>query len=109
MNDKGSEMWSQQYSGIMNCVNNVSRKGHVQLLLNSIDSTDQFIITPNDIAMAIRDLTTGKLVGFDFLASEHYIHSDHTLKVFLAILHTSFIAHGHLLVNIMKSIIVPLI
>ena len=50
-----SEMWSQHYSGILNCVN-VSRKGHVQLLLNSIDSTDQFIITLNDIAMAIRDL-----------------------------------------------------
>jgi len=76
------KIWSQHYSGILNCVNNVSRKGHVQSLLNSIDSTDQFIITPNDIAMAIKDLKRGKSVGFDLLASEHYIHSDHMLKVF---------------------------
>ena len=44
--EKISEMLSQHYSGIMNCVNNVSRKGHVQSLLNSIDSTDHFIIKP---------------------------------------------------------------
>jgi len=86
-----------------------SRKGHVQSLLNSIDSTDQFIITPNDIAMAIRAPKRGKSVGFDLLTSKHYIHSDHMLKVFLALLHTSFITHGHLPVNIIKTIIVPLI
>jgi len=57
---KMSEMWSQHYSGILNCVNNVTKKCHVQSLLNSIDSTDQFIITPNNIAMAIRDLERGK-------------------------------------------------
>jgi hypothetical protein len=104
-----SEMWSQHYSGILNCVNNISRKGHVQSVLNSIDSTDRFIITPNDIAMAIRNLKRGKSVGFDLLASEHYIHSDHMLKVFLALLYTSFITHGHLPDTIMKTIIVPLI
>ena len=59
--------------------------------------------------MAIRDLKRGKTVGFDLLASEHYIHFDHILKVFLALLHTSFITHGHLPVNIIKTIIVPLI
>ena len=102
-------MWSQHYSGILNCVNNVSKKGHVKSLLNSIDSTDRFIITPNDIAMSIKDLKRGKSVGFDLLASEHYIHSDHMLKVFLALLYTSSITHGHLPSNIMKTIIVPLI
>jgi exonuclease III len=85
-----SEMWSQHYSGILNCVNNISRKGHVQSVLHSIDSTDRFIITPNDIAMAIRNLKRGKSVGFDLLASEHYIHSDHMLKVFLALLYTVY-------------------
>jgi hypothetical protein len=83
-------MWSQHYSGILKCDNNICRKGYVQSLLNSIDSTDRFIIMPNDVAMAIRDLKRGKPVGFDLLASEHYIHSDHMLKVFLALLYTVY-------------------
>ena len=58
-----------------------ARKCHVQSVLNFIGSTNRFIITPNDIAMAITDLERGKSVGFDFLAFEHYIHSDNMLKV----------------------------
>ena len=55
--------------------------------------------------MSIKDLKRGKSVGFDLLASEHYIHSDHMLKIFLALLYTSFITHGHLPNNIIKTII----
>ena len=100
-----SEIWIQYCSGILNCVYSVSRKCHVQSLLNSIDSTDRFIITPNDIAMAIRDLKRRKSVGFDLLASEHYIHINWTY--FSPFIY--FVARGHLSVNIMKTIIVPLI
>jgi len=67
---KISEMRSQHYNGILNCVNNLYRKCHVQSLLNFIDSADQLIITPNDIAMAIRGLKRRNSVGFDLLASE---------------------------------------
>ena len=59
--------------------------------------------------MALKGLKRGKSVGFDLLASEHYSHSDRTLKVFLSLLYTSFITHSLLSVNIMKTIIVPLI
>ena len=104
-----SKMWRKHHSIILNCVNNVSTKGHVQSLLCSIDCTDQVINTPNGIALAIRDRKRGKSVGFDLLASEYYIHSDHMLNVWFALLHTSFITDGHLPVNNMKIIIVPLI
>ena len=58
--------------------------------------------------MAVRNLKRGKSVGFDLLASEHYIHFDHMLKVVSALLYTSFITHGNLPVNT-KTIVVPLI
>ena len=67
--EKISEMWSQHYSGILYCVSNVSRKRQCSIIIKF------------EVAMTIRDLKRGKTVGFDLLASEHYIHSDHMLKV----------------------------
>ena len=104
-----SEMWRGHYSDILTSVDNVSCKDRVQSTLDSISSADKLVITPLDIAEAIKYLKSGKAVGYDLLAAEHFIHSDETVFVLLSLLYTAFITHGFLPDSIMRSIIIPLI
>ncbi len=77
--------------------------------MNSISSTDRHVITPSDIALAIKDLKSGKSVGYDMLAAEHFMYADDIIRVLCALLFTSFLIHGHLPNDFMKTIIVPLV
>ncbi len=78
-------------------------------LLHNVTSSDRLVISPTDISAAISDLKRGKSVGHDLLAAEHFIHANFILHVLLSLLFTSFMTHGHLPDDIMKTIIVPLI
>jgi hypothetical protein len=104
-----SEMWREHYSGILNCVHNETNKGRVESVLNTISKTDRYVIQPHDISDAISNLKHGKSVGYDLLAAEHYVYADYTLHVLLSLLFTSFLLHGHLPNDFMRTIVVPLI
>ena len=104
-----SEMWRDHYSTILNSVNNVSQKDDVLKKFQQVSAADRLTITPSFIATAIASLKHGKSVGHDHLAAEHYIHAHSILHVILALLFTSFLSHGHLPDDLMKTIIVPLV
>ena len=62
-----------------------------------------------DISNAFKSLKIGKACGVDGVPAEHLLYAHDILHVFLSLLFTSFITHGHLSSNFMKTALVPII
>ena len=103
------DVWQNHYCDILNCVKSDNNNTVVKNCISSIKSADHHIISPCDIVNAIKDLKSGKSVGFDLLAAEHFMYADGIICIFLSLLYTSFLIHGHLPSNFMKTILVPLL
>ena len=64
--------------------------------------------TPIDISNAFKSVKIGKACGVDGVSAEHFLYAHDILHVFLSLLFTSFITHGHLPSNFMKTALVPI-
>ena len=62
---------------------------------------------PVDICNALKNAKTGKACGVDGLAAEHFIYADAIIHIRLSLLFNSFILHGYLPRDFMKTAIVP--
>ena len=60
-------------------------------------------------ADAYHHLRGGKASGVDGLAPEHFIYADRHIYVYLSLLFNSFMYHGYLPAELMKTAIVPII
>ena len=63
----------------------------------------------SDISVALHSLKSGKSCGVDGLAAEHFLFAHRITHVFLSLLFNTFILHGYLPADFMKTAIVPII
>ena len=107
--DKEScDMWQTHYKQLLNSVVTSSSKKIVQSELHSI-ADSSVIFCPVDIFNALKNAKTGKACGVDGLVAEHFIYADAIIHIHLSLLFNSFVSHGYLPRDFMKTAIVPII
>ena len=72
-------------------------------------NTSKISFTPIDISNAFKSLKLGKACGVDGVSAEHFLYAYNVLHVLLSLLFTSFITHGYLPPDFMKTSLVPII
>ena len=85
-----------------------SRQQFVTSKLSSIRG-ESILFSTSDINVALHSLKSGKSCGVDVLAAEHFLFAHRITHVFLSILFNTFILHGYLPADFMKTAIVPII
>ena len=81
----------------------------LQIETAETSNSSQITFTPNNISSTFKLLKIGKACGVDGVSAEHFLYAHDILHVFLSLLFTSFITHGHLPSNFMKTALVPII
>ena len=90
-------------------LNSVSDRSHGGVTADFENLSDVITLTPADIISAFKSLKLGKASGVDCLAAEHFLHALDIQYPILSILFTSFITHGYLPADFMKTALVPII
>ena len=103
-----AEMWQDHYKSILNSVKNNTRQ---QFVTNKLDSIrgESIMFSTADINVALHSLKSGKSCGVDGLAAEHFMFAHRITHVFLSLLFNTFILHGYLPADFMKTAMVPII
>ena len=107
--DDIANMWHDHYAALLNSVTSTDTKIKVLNQMQSSPYLSECKITPIQVAESIKLLKRRKACGIDGLAAEHFIYADKNISVYLSLLFTSCLIHGHLPESFMKSAIVPLI
>ena len=101
-------MWQDHYTVIQNTVQNSRYKKNVNEQIAQIGN-DSIKLTIYNISDALKSLKKGKACGVVGLAAEHFIYAHSISHVFLSLLFNSFIVHGYLPSDFMKTSLVPII
>ena len=67
------------------------------------------IVTSDEVAMAIRKLTTGKSSGLDGIYAEHLLHCSQRCVTMLAMCFTGLFVHGFMPDTMLEIVLVPVI
>ena len=100
-------MWQTHYQTLLNSVKTTEHKERVLIESSEASNSSPITFTPIDISNAFKSLKIGKACGVDGVSAEHFLYAHDILHVFLSLLFTSFITHGHLPSNFMKTALVP--
>ena len=101
-------MWKTHYDSLLNSVRSCEQNSEVtSKITNASDFTRKFSIA--SITSSFRLLTSGKASGVDGLAAEHFLNADRHIYVYLSLLFNSFMYHGYLPAEFMKTAIVLII
>ena len=103
------KMWQTHYQTLLNNVKTTVHKERVLIETSETSNSSQITFTPIDILNAFKSLNIRKACGVDGVSAEHFLYAHDILHVFLSLLFTSFITHGHLPCNFMKIALVPII
>ena len=103
-----AEMWQDHYKSILNSVKGNLQQHFVKSKINSI-SDESKLFSTSDINIALHFLKCGKSCGVDGLAAEHFKYAHRISHVFLSLLFNSFISHGYLPTDFMKTALVPIV
>ena len=102
------EMWQDHYKSILNSVSGNFQQHFVSSKINSI-SEESILFSTSDINIALHSLKCGKSCGVDGLAADHFKYAHRISHVFLSLLFNSFISHGYLPTDFMKTALVPIV
>ena len=103
-----AEMWQDHYKSILNTVKDSSQQHFVTSKINSI-SDEAILFSTSDINIALHSLKCKKSCGLDGLAAEHFKFAHRIFHVFLSLLFDSFISHGYLPTDFMKTALIPIV
>ena len=107
-----ASMWHDHYKSLLNSSKDIRDKAFVLGQFKKISENNfsfDCYFKPHDIHEAIKDLKPGKAVGRDYLASEHIKYSCKRITILISLLFNCCIAHGYLPVDMLDTVIVPLI
>ena len=101
-------MWKTHYDSLLNSVQSCELKSEVtNKITNVSDFTRKFSIA--SIISLFGLLKSGKTSGVDGPAAEHFLNADRQFYAYLSLLFNSFMYHGYLPAEFMKTAIVPII
>ena len=101
-------IWKTHYDSLLNSVRSCEQKSEVtSKTTNASDFTRKFSIA--NITSSFRLSKSGKASGVDGLAAEHFLNADPHIYVYLSLIFNSFMYHGYLPAEYLKTAIVPII
>ena len=103
-----AELWQDHYKLILNSVKNNTRQ---QFVTNKLDSIrgESIMFSTADINVALHSLKSGKSCGVDGHAAEHFMFAHRITHAFSSLLFDTFILHGYLPADFMKTAMAPII
>ena len=103
-----AEMWRDHYKLI---ITNVKTNYRQQFVTNKFSSIrgESNLFSTSDFNVVRHSLKIGKSCGVDGLAAEHFLFAHRITHVFSSLLFNTFILHGYLPADFMKTAIVPII
>ena len=102
------DMWKTHYESLLNSVQSCDLKTEISSKTDKdTECTCKFSIA--SITNSFKHLKGGKASGVDGLAAEHFLYADRHIYVYLSLLFNSFMYHGYLPAEFMKTAIVPII
>ena len=102
------DMWKTHYESLLNSVQSCDLKAEISSKTDKdTECTRKFSIA--SITNSFKHLKGGKASGVDGLAAEHFLYADRHIYVYLSLLFNSFMYHGYLPAEFMKTAIVPII
>ena len=100
-------MWQDHYNSLLNSLKDNSSKQVIHDKLRTIPSKSKSILfTNSDLNSDLKSIKRGKACGVDGLTAAHFIYAHSITNVFLSLLFNTFIRHGHLPTDFMKTAIV---
>ena len=103
-------MWKNHYESLLNSVKSWDLNNEVS---NEFTKITEFSCKVSVASIAnsfnFKHLKSGKASGVDGLAAEHFLYADDYVNVYLSLLFNSFLYHGYLPLEFMKTAIVPII
>ena len=104
-----SNMCQIHYQSHFNSVDAIQLKARVKLETANILNTGKILFTPNDISNVFKLLKLGKACGVDGVSAKHLLYALNVLRVLLCLLFMSFITHGYLPPDFMKTALFSII
>ena len=102
------DMWRSHYEQLLNSSKDRSSKDEVLFTLDkNVYTFDRF--TLEEVAESLKDLKVGKSPGLDNVYAEHFKYADKSIAGYLMLLFNSIVIHGHIPMEVMDTVLVPLI
>ena len=103
--DDIADVWREHFVKLCNCIqdNDVNTR-----MINAEYSAD-ITITFDEVAMAIRKLSSGKSSGLDGIYAEHLLHCSKRFITMLAMCFTGLFVHSFLPYSMLEIVLVPVI
>ena len=103
-----ADRWKGHFKDLLNSTTDVSNKLNVEYVINNSHlETNRFTI--DEVIKAVKDVKTGKTCGLDNIYGEHLKFANDRLCALLAIVFNTMVIHNHLPLNMLDTIIVPLL
>ena len=105
-----ASMWREHCDSLLNSVTPNKCKSSVDDIINSEVNLDPgMFVTVSEVGSAINMLPNGKSCDSDGLSAEHLKHAGPRLTIFLALLFSAMLRHGHVPPVLLKVILIPII
>ena len=106
-----THLWQEHFSTLLNSVHNTYSKEFVsEHIEHGLSSVQKTTVSASDILDSlIKAVKLGKADGIDGLSAEHFVCAHTKISVHLSLLFTAMLTHGHMLSDLMKTAIVPIL
>ena len=102
-------MWKTHYDSLLNSVRSSEQKSEVTSKITDVSDFTRSKFSIASITSSFRLFKGGKASGVDGLAVEHFLNADRHIYVYLSLLFNSFMYHGYLPAEFIKTATVPII
>ena len=103
--DDIADVWREHFDKLFNCI----QDDDVNTRMINAEYSADIIVTYDEVAMAIRKLTTGKSSGLDGIYAEHLLHCSQRFVTMLAMCFTGLFVHGFLPDTMLEIVLGPVI
>ena len=98
-----ADLWREHLDKLFNC----TQDDDVNTRMSNAEYSADIIVTYDEVAMAIRKLSTGKSSGLDGIYAEHVLHCSQWFVTMLAMCFTGLFVHGFLPDSMLEIVPVP--
>ena len=106
-----NNMWQQHYKSLLNSSKDTSSKEYVVKHVSEVDNGCFYFerFTVDDVKESFKNIKNGKTCGLDGIYGEHLKHAHSKIHVLLSLLFNVITIHGHMPLNLMDTLIVPMV
>ena len=98
------------FSALLNSVQNIDSKEFVcERIEHGIADNEIVTVSASDVLGSLKAVKLGKAAGIYGLSAEHFVCAQISISVYLSLIFTSMLHHGHMPAELTKTAIVPIL